>query len=395
MDPEFYEQLQQQRQQASTPTQTQRNDSDSPKGKPLTDTNETLTGEMSNGFLSADAENEPLERFSFFTQGLNSAKADSTGTIEQFINHIRTNTAWKNKIEAVRAIEDEAEQKREKSKLPAVTVSVEITSESKKRAALKDGEFVHTNLIQADFDNHPNHHALLEELKQDKHVRAAFASVRGKAKAFIKVCPVTTSHEHDSAWEAVKDYCQVQGYGEIDTKPKAVNALCFISHDPNAVLKPAEPLPWELLPETPAPPPPRPRTAPTSTHNEKPSPEQMCEMLSYIDADDYEIWMGIGMGLYREEYDFDLWDTWSQKSVKYGKPPTTADKMLRKWKTFGKESVRSQVKPITLGSIFHHATQGGWQPPRRETYNPRKTYHQRKQEEKLCQIRELQKKSLL
>ena len=133
------------------------------------------------------------------------------------------------------------------------------------------------------------------------------------------------------------------------------------------MLKDAIPLTWDPLPE-PSTSPTRPITAPTTINNEKPAYDQMREMLSFIDADDYEIWMGVGMGLYREGYDFELWDVWSQTSIKYGKPPTTADKMERKWETFGKESARSQIKPITLGSIFRHAKEGGWQPPRRQEY---------------------------
>ena len=347
--------------------ETQQIDGDPLKGKPLIDENKAVTEQMSDDLPSTDAENEPLERFSFFDKGLSSAEAKSTGTIEQFINQVRTNAAWKYRIEEVRMIKDESEQKAMKEDLPAVTVSVEITSVSKRRGGLTDGEFVHTNLIQADFDNHPAPNALLDELKQDKHVRACFASPREKAKAFIKVSPVTTIHEHDSAWEAVKQYCIAQGYGEIDTKPKAVNALCYISHDPHAILKDAIPLTWDPLPE-PSTSPTRPITAPTATNNEKPAYDQMREMLSFIDADDYEIWMGIGMGLYREGYGFELWDQWSQKSIKYGQPPTTAENMKRKWETFGKESARSQIKPITLGSIFHHAKEGGWQQTHRQEY---------------------------
>ena len=345
-------------------------DCDSPS-QPSPDDKESLTGQLSDDFSSADAENDPLERFSFFERGDSSKQSKHTGTIEQFINHVRTNAGWKISIEEVRRLEkDSPEQKAKKASLPAITASVEIISNDKKREGLREGEFIHTNLIQADFDKHPDPQALLEELKQNPYVRSVFASPRGKVKAFIKVSPVATIHEHDSAWEAVKQYCQAQGYGEIDEVPKAVNALCYISHDPNAVLKNASPLPWGLLPEQ-TPPVPRPKA--TATDNEKPTPEQMQEMLSFINADDYEIWMGIGMGLYREGYDFDLWDVWSQKSIKYGKPPTTADKMQRKWETFGKESVRSQIKPITLGSIFYHAKEGGWQPPPRQEY--RHGYH--------------------
>ena len=334
--------------------EAQTSDSNTPKGN----SNEAVLGQCEGNFASADAENEqiePLERFSFFDKGLKSANAASTGTVEQFINQVRTNAGWKYRIGKVRAIEDEEKRRDKKAYLPAVTTSIEITRADGRRKGIRDGEFVHTNLIQADFDNHPDPNALLKQLKQDKHVRACFASPSEKAKAFIKVFPVTTNREHDSAWIALQDYCRAQGYGEIDTIPKAVNALCFISHDPNAILKNAIPLDWELLPEhsnQPA----RPKA--TATDNEKPTPEQMQQMLSFIDADDYEIWLTVGCALKREGYDFDLWDKWSRKSVKYDLSP---DQMLKKWDSFNAERERK----ATLGTIYHYAKDGGWQPPRR------------------------------
>lgn len=355
-------------------TQTQ---DDSGKGKIPESENERLTEANTASFseeLSENGINQPLERFSFFNKGHDSATATSTGTIEAFIHQVQTNAGWKMRVAEVRRLEGE-QRKAKKDSLPAVTVSVEIKSADKKRGGLREGEFVHTNLIQVDIDNPDDPQALREKLIQDPHMRAMFDGPSGTPKAFIKVLPVRCIHEHDSAWKAVVDYCQAQGDGKIDEKVRSINALCFISHDPNALLKEATPLQWERLPE-----PPLPRTAPTRTdthsQQEKPSAARMQEILSFIDADDYEIWMGIGMGLYREGYDFEVWDTWSQSSPKYGKPPTTTDKMEAKWETFGKESVRSEVSPITLGSIYHHAKEGGWTKPAQRNHRHSYATHQ-------------------
>ena len=63
---------------------------------------------------------------------------------------------------------------------------------------------------------------------------------------------VATADDHAAAFEAVKSYCQARGHGEIDSKPKNTNCLCFISFDPGAILKDATPLHWGPLPESPA-----------------------------------------------------------------------------------------------------------------------------------------------
>ena len=168
-----------------------------------------------------------IEQFSFFSKGLASANAASVGTVERFHTFLRTNPAWKHHIDSYLAIEDKDRQSQAKKSLPAVSVSVEITSKSGKRASLADGEFVHTNLIQADFDDPTAPDSTIKQLQSDPHTRLIFRSASRKAKAFFRVNPVATRHEHDAAWLALAAYCEAQGYGVIDPLPKAVNALCF------------------------------------------------------------------------------------------------------------------------------------------------------------------------
>ena len=151
-----------------------------------------------------------------------------------------------------------------------------------------DGQFVHTNLIQADFDKSDDFDKLFDDLCQDDHARLIFRSPSNKVKAFIKVSPVTTIHEHDSAWLAVQSYCVGRGYGEIDTIPKAVNAICYISHDPTAILKDATPLPWSPLPEPPS--------VPAREIEFDGEPDLVA--LDFIPNDcDYETWRTVGMAI--------------------------------------------------------------------------------------------------
>ena len=186
-----------------------------------------------------------LERFSFFAAGNNSRKPIQNGTIDQFTAKLTSDPGWRLKIENVRGLSGQA-QDQAKDELPAITPSVCIISGERNAG---NTELNYTSLIQADFDHHPDPEQLVSQLKGDPHTRLSFQSVRGKAKAFFKVATVTSPIDHAAAFEAVRQYCKMRGYGEIDNKPKNIISLCYISYDPNALLKDAQPLRWEPLPE--------------------------------------------------------------------------------------------------------------------------------------------------
>ena len=161
---------------------------------------------------------------------------------------------WKLKIENVRSLSGQA-QDQTKDELPAITPSVYIKSGERNAG---NTNLSYTSLIQADFDHHYDPEELISQLKTDPHTRLSFRSVRGKAKAFFKVATVTSPQDHAAAFEAVRLYCKMRGYGEIDNKPKNIISLCYISHDSNALLKDIQPLQWEPLSE------PQPVTSPTT-----------------------------------------------------------------------------------------------------------------------------------
>ena len=192
-----------------------------------------------------------METFSFFTSGVQSKKPSQSANIEDFHRQLGNSAGWKFQIETWRKLPNE-QKGIEKPRLPAISPSV-LIPENIRRAGLKDGNFEHTHLIQADFDAADDFNALSEHLKSDIHVRLCFRSPSAKVKAFIRVAPVQSITDHSSAFQAVTDYCIQQGYGEIDQIVAPVNSLCFISHDPTAILKDAEPLPWTLKPSEPTP----------------------------------------------------------------------------------------------------------------------------------------------
>jgi len=79
-------------------------------------------------------------------------------------------------------------------------------------------------------------------------------------------------------------------------------------------------------------------------------------MLAHINPDvTYDIWIRVGMAIHHATGGTGqaLWDKWSSKGDKYD-----ARKMDTHWHSFGRSS-----NPVTLGTLVHHAEEGGWKVP--------------------------------
>ena len=83
--------------------------------------------------------------------------------------------------------------------------------------------------------------------------------------------------------------------------------------------------------------------------------ENLINCLNYIDPDDYETWITVGMALKHEGYNCSDWDTWSAGSTKY--KPGVCDK---KWNSFN-ETNTGEI--VTGGTIWQMAVKNGYQPP--------------------------------
>lgn len=85
--------------------------------------------------------------------------------------------------------------------------------------------------------------------------------------------------------------------------------------------------------------------------------EDIADMLSHIPNNDvpYEEWISIGMAIHHatQGSGFELWDSWSASSGKHD-----AKQMQYKWGSFGRAG-----NPVTIGTLIHHAEQGGWVMP--------------------------------
>lgn len=83
------------------------------------------------------------------------------------------------------------------------------------------------------------------------------------------------------------------------------------------------------------------------------SHQDIADMLAHISPDvPYETWIRIGMAVHHATggTGFDVWDAWSGAGEKYD-----AKGMEAHWHSFGRSA-----NPVTLGTIVHHAEEGGW-----------------------------------
>lgn len=99
------------------------------------------------------------------------------------------------------------------------------------------------------------------------------------------------------------------------------------------------------------------RTKPTYETPSGSKVEDVRAALSFIPADDYDLWIRIGMAL-RSEFSFEgfsLWDAWSQTSGKYN--PL---EMAKKWDSF------NGVRDINIATLFFKAQECGYRAPKRE-----------------------------
>jgi len=421
---EFYEQLQQQRQQASMTTQAPENDSDSPKGKPLTDANETLTTQMSASFSEQTNENGQNEPRGEDLPGLLCTSTPDLKLPNQKDRASQSLTDWEYQTHSPK----EWVARLDAGKTIAIGHFVKGRKENytdengevhERWVGDENGEYTHaseswksTRLIFTDADifrdendnapapfSDPNKlfelypslpkeaysigHSIssLSNEKPPPHVRARVsfllenriadpddydALLKGLAHDYPIIStgrqpaqPVFGNAGWRRKYDAEKDKVLIEKsrfstkiFGNVISKERADELI--------ESGKQAEEAPSRRATT---------QSAATNTNGENPTPDQMREILSFIKPDKYpQEWFPVGCALYRAGYDFEVWDTWSQKSVKY-KPKG----MRKKWKSFAKESQKSKESPITIATIYHLAMKNGWQPPTKQQY--RHGYH--------------------
>ena len=97
----------------------------------------------------------------------------------------------------------------------------------------------HSGLIQIDVDGKDNRHLSCDEIfsivRDCPHIAAVFRSPGGDGVKGIGLCPDDVDC-HKGSHEAFKHYFSEKGV-EIDDKTKNLSRACFLSHDPDLVVK--------------------------------------------------------------------------------------------------------------------------------------------------------------
>jgi len=126
-----------------------------------------------------------------------------------------------------------------KRKLPAVSISGTCNGTPRKNA-VEEGRFVHSGLLQLDFDAVDNIGWSVEEIVEilmaDPRIVAALISPSGHGvKGIARIPFCQTKEEHAAAFAAARNFFKAN-HLKIDESCKDPVRLMFVSHDPNAWL---------------------------------------------------------------------------------------------------------------------------------------------------------------
>ena len=152
-------------------------------------------------------------------------------TLREFIDIVRSKE-YQSLIELIRNEPDKDKQNELKKGLLSITGSGEYGP-----TRGNNNLITYSGDIQLDFDDVDNPEAVLETLKQDVYIRAAFISPSGKGiKAFARVEADPTMHKLNV--RALFKYYKKNFNLVADKKCSDIARLCYVSSDPNAYFNP-------------------------------------------------------------------------------------------------------------------------------------------------------------
>ena len=296
--------------------------------------------------------------FSFFAR-VNKPNPLAQYDLKQIVVGIRQNPGWKSTIEQLRKLkgQNKAAYKQEKEKVPAFTPSGTFSYRNNRSL------LTHASVMSLDFDDLKTIEeaiAFRDKLARLPETILPFISPSGLGvKVLIRLHTPTTETSHHSAWRAVKDFTEtVRGFDvPPDEYAKDISRLCIISHDPDAYYNPnPAAFDWEAYLND------NPHLRQDGVHHSDelaPSdfqydgediPQWLLDALSYLDTDDYHVWLAVGSALKHGDFPFELWDEWSQTSDKYKESDARY-----KWK--------KGFDRIPFDYIIKSAQREGWTPP--------------------------------
>jgi predicted P-loop ATPase len=268
----------------------------------------------------------------------------STTTLlyNKFLEYIKTGK-WEDQVHKVRIIKDYAERKKEKEKMPYVTISGFFAQERK--AALITA---HTGYLAMDIDNIPGElDGTKTMLSADSYVNAIFTSVSGTGLCVIfKI----DKDKHKEAFESISDYLLKTYQIIVDPSCKDVSRPRYVSYDPDLYYNEQSILWKKYLPKQ------KPKKIISTIFVQTEFDEVINQMVKHgvSCVDDYREWVSIGFGLadHFGERGRDYFHALSGISNKYEK--SICDKQF----THCLNAKGSNGK-ITIATIYYYAKQSG------------------------------------
>jgi predicted P-loop ATPase len=259
-----------------------------------------------------------------------------------FLEYIKTGK-WEDQVHKVRIIKDYAERKKEKEKMPYVTISGFFAQERK--AALITA---HTGYLAMDIDNIPGElDGTKTMLAADSYVNAIFTSVSGTGLCVIfKI----DKDKHKEAFESISDYLLKTYQIIVDPSCKDVSRPRYVSYDPDLYYNEQSILWKKYLPKQ------KPKKIISTIFVQTEFDEVINQMVKHgvSCVDDYREWVSIGFGLadHFGERGRDYFHALSGISNKYEK--SICDKQF----THCLKAKGSNGK-ITIATIYYYAKQAG------------------------------------
>ena len=267
---------------------------------------------------------------------------------------------------ALALTEPEKYKKYKARHLPAVTFACVMSSRHTEKS-IDDRLKQHSGHITIDIDglNPSEIPDLLAQLAQMPEVVLAFVSPSGMGiKVIVRVDPTPQdAQEHKGAFQACVaffgDLATEFGF-QIDTSGSDVSRLCYLAHDPLAIVNTnALPIAWDrdaYLASL------EKQTTERANVSVEYDGDVDVAALNFIDPDEkdpsgnsYKNWLDVGMGCKNAGLPVEAWIDWSRASKDFDE-----NEIRRKWNTFDSYT----GEKITWGTVVHLAKQYGYKPLR-------------------------------
>lgn len=287
----------------------------------------------------SEPDNPDLDWYSSAQQ----AQAGHTVTLDEFISIVRSDD-HADTVEAIRrmvASGDKDGTSAAKKKLPAVSLSGCCSSGGRQRA-VEQGRFVHSGLLQIDIDGL---NGTLDEVRgklmSDPHMQAVFVTPSGNGVKGVMRIPADATRHLDS-FLAAESHWRRQGL-TIDPATKDPARLCFVSHDPDAWIRPDEAQVFQ--------PPVKASGLVIRNDGNDLTLEDLAEMLVVIPKQAYTEWLQIASG---------AWNHFGEDATK-----VLASVWPEDVEGEYADKFQHRLKDFSIGTVWKFATDNGWQPSRR------------------------------